>query len=411
MGFFRDLWNGEGQFAPEDGGEESRTLTAENSFSVYDVGGYGVNRVAPVSQDRALTLAPVYAAVDMIAGDISTLPIKAYRRGIDERLPMNTLPQLFERLVSTGRIVPWLHQCMTALLLRGNAFGLITERDGFGFPIAITWMDPVKVAPDYRPGRGGQWLYEGREVPRDDLVHIAAFVVAGQQQGLSPIGHFAQLMGVGLYAQAYGHDYFANGGTPPGTFRNTTQPIPDQAQAAAIKARLGAAIRTREPLVMGSDWEWQSISVSPQEAQFLETIRATATQIANIYHVPPEEIGGDTGKSMTYATVELNEIKYIRKALRRWLVVLEAAFSALLPDRQYVRFNADALIRADLKTRSEVLLAEVAAGLRSLDEVRSILDLPPLPRGLGDFKDPPAPVVDAQDDAAPNVVPMRQVGQ
>jgi HK97 family phage portal protein len=411
VGFFRDLWNGEGRFAPEDSGEESRTLTADALPWAPDTG-YGVNRVTPVSQDRALSLAPVYAAVSLISGDISTMPVKAYRRVADERQPMNTLPQLFDRLYTSGEIVPWLRRCLTSLLLRGNAYGLVVERDGFGFPIEITWLDPSRLSDDGLVGRTG-WLYDGRPVPAGDIVHIANFVVPGQVQGLSPIGAFAQTLGVGLYAQAYGHDYFANGGTPPGTFRNTTQEITDQQQVAAIKARLGAAIRTREPLVMGKDWEWKSISVSPQEAQFLETIRATATQVANIYRIPPEEIGGDSGKSMTYSTVELNQIKLIG-AYRPWLVLLETAFSALLPDRQYVRFNADALIRTDLRTQHEVLIADIYAGIRSRDEVRRILDLPPLPDDLGAFQVPQpalpaAPAVPS--DQLSNVVPMKQVNQ
>lgn len=373
--------------------------------------GYGVARVQPVSQDRALSLAPVYSAVDHIAGDISTMPVKGYRRLGDERQPMGTLPQLFDRLVTTGEIVPWLHQCVSSLLLRGNAYGLITERDGYGYPVAMTWLDPSRITDDGLTGRTG-WLYDGRPIPREDVVHITKFVLPGQNVGLSPIGAFAQTMGVGLYAQSYGHDYFANGGTPPGYFRNTSQPIPNPDDAVRIKARLGAAIRTREPLVFGSDWEYATLAVSPAEAQFLETIRANATTIASIYRMPAEMIGGETKNSMTYSTVELNAIQYVQRALRQWLVVLEQAFSALLPDRQYVRFNADALIRTDVKTQHEVLLADVAAGLRSLNEVRKILDLPPLPDGLGDFKAPADPVL-APTDVAPsgNVLPIRTVNQ
>lgn len=369
---------------------------------------FSVNRVPAVSQDRALTLAPVYSAVSRIAGDISTLPVKAYRRLDDERVPMGKLPQLFDRLVTDGTIVVWLHQAMTSLLLRGNAFGLVLERDGFGFPIEIVWLDPSRVTDDGILGRPG-WRFDGRPVPREDIVHLTKFVVAGQTQGLSPVGLFAQTIGIGLHASGYGSDFFANGGHPPGLFRNTEQPIPDNETAAVIKARLGAAMRTREPLVYGKDWEFTPLSVSPAEAQFLETIRANATTVASIYHVPAEMIGGDTGRSLTYSTEELNQIKYISHALRPWLVTLEAFFSALLPDRQYIRFNSDALIRTDIKTRSEVMLAELAAGVLSKDEYRKLLDRPPLPNGLGDFKET-APAVPAPPVAAVNnVVPIQKV--
>jgi HK97 family phage portal protein len=188
-------------------------------------------------------------------------------------------------------------------------------------------------------------------------------------------------MGVGLYAQSFGYDYFANGGHPPGTFRNTTQDIVDQGAAAAIKARVGAAIRTREPLVYGKDWEYTPLSVSPAEAQFLETIRATATQVATIYSIPAEMIGGDTGRSMTYATVELNSIQYVQWAVRPWLATIEAALSALLPERQYVKFNADALIRTDTKTRYEVYEIARKIGLQSQNEQRRLEDLPAVPGG------------------------------
>ncbi len=370
--------------------------------------GYGVNRAQPVSQDRALSLAPVYAAVSLIAGDISTLPVKAYRYiDQDERQPMNSLPQLFERLRARGELVPWLHRCMASLLLRGNAHGLVTERDGFGFPIAIVWLDPRDMTPDLRPGREGRWLYQGRPVNTDEVVHIAKFVFPGSAEGLSPIGAFAQMIGVGLHAQAYGYDYFANGGTPPGLFRNTEQPIPDPEQAAVIKQRLGQAIRSREPLVYGRDWEYKPISVNPAEAQFLQTIKANATTVATIYHVPAERIGGETANSLTYSTVELNRIAYVQDALRPWLVVLESAFSAMLPERQYVRFNSDALIRTDIRTQHEVLIADIDAGLRSRDEVRRILDLPPLPDGLGEFG-ATAPIArqPADPDPPANVVPL-----
>jgi HK97 family phage portal protein len=358
------------------------------------------------SPTRALSLAAVYSANRLLAESISTLPLKTYRRGTDGRLPMDTLPQLFAQLVTDGQLVPWLHRCVTSLALRGNAYGLIINRDGFGFPTVIEWLDPSCVVADDRPGMNG-WLWNGREVPRDQIVHIPLFALAGQRVGVSPISAYAQTLGIGLQAQTYASDWFAAGGFPPGTFKNESKVV-SQEEADIVKARVVAAIRSHAPLVHGSDWQYTPVSVPPEEAQFIETMKMTTNQIAAIYGIPPEMIGGESGSSMTYANVEQQQINFVMFTLRPWLVRLETAFSALLPDRQYVKFNSDALIRADLKTRWEVNKIRADMGAANIDEIRAQEDEAPLPNGQGQKYGPVAPQPAVETNPG-DVTPMRRI--
>jgi HK97 family phage portal protein len=156
-----------------------------------------------------------------------------------------------------------------------------------------------------------------------------------------------------------------------------------QEEAQAIKARLVNAIRSRQPLVHGKDWEFTPISVPLEDSQFLDTMKATTNQVAAIYGIPAEMMGGQTGTSMTYNTVEQNGLNFVTFALRPWLVLLETAFSALLPDKQYVKFNVDALIRTDTLSRHNIYKIDREIGLRSIDEIRALEDLTPLPNGKG----------------------------
>jgi HK97 family phage portal protein len=323
---------------------------------------------------------------------------------------MEKLPPLFDLLATDGQLVPWLHRCVTSLALRGNAYGLHVSRDGFGFPTAIDWLDPNRVACDDRPGETG-WLVDGRSVPRSDILHIPLFALPGERVGLSPISSFARTVGVGLQAQTYASEWFQAGGFPPGTFRNTAKTI-TQEEASIIKARTTAAIRSREVLTFGSDWEYTAISVPPEEAQFVETMKMTTNQIASIYGIPPEMIGGESGSSMTYANVEQQQINFVMFTLRPWLVSLETAFSSILPERQYVKFNSDALIRADLKTRWEVNKLRVDMGAASINEIRLQEDQPPLPKGGDEFGPKPLPAAPQQqppnqDEASPT--PLRRI--
>jgi len=81
--------------------------------------------------------------------------------------------------------------------------------------------------------------------------------------------------------------------------------------------------------------------------------------------------------------VESEQISFLGETLRPWLVRLETAFYGLLPGNRYCRFNADAMVRTDMKTRHEIYQIDRQIGLLGLDEIRQIEDLPPLPNGKG----------------------------
>lgn len=333
--------------------------------------------VNTVTQERALSLVPVFAAVRLLADEISTLPLQAYRKVGDDRQPMSALPQLFAQMEKDGTLTDWLHECVTSMALRGNAYGYITARDGMQFPTGIMWLNPADVHCDDLNPAAPIWYWRGRRIPTEDLLHIPWFKVAGKAQGLSPIEAYAVTVNTGIQAQEYGSGWFAAGGVPPGTFKNSEKKV-NQEEAEQVRDRLVSAIRSRRPIVYGSDWDYNAITIPPEQAQFIQTLKLNATQIASIYGIPPEEIGGEAGGPLTYNTVEMNGIRLSTRTLRSWLVKLERKFFSILPQPQFVRFNPDAVIRADIKTRYEVYDIAKRVGLLTDDEMRRLEDRPPL---------------------------------
>jgi len=345
----------------------------------WDVGG---PLVTAVTQDRALTLAPVYAAVRFLADQISSLPLQPFRRAGSVRDKLDTLPQLFRMLDDDGVLNDWVFTAVSSLALRGNAVGLVTARDGMGFPTVVTWLSMDDIWVDDANYPRPVWYWKGHWVDSDDIVHIPWFKIAGRTLGLSPIEAYALTITAGLESQKFGTDWFQHGGFPPGTFRNSAKTV-DATEADVIKNRLVAAIRSRKPLVYGNDWEWKAETIPPEQAQFIETFKLTANQIAAIYGIAPEEIGGEAANSMTYMNEEHRELRRMADC-RPWLDKLERKFGSWLPERQFVRFNVDAPIRVDLKTRREVFKLEREMGFRNIDEQRALEDLPPLPNGEGE---------------------------
>jgi HK97 family phage portal protein len=351
----------------------------------WDVG--GPTRPSTVSADQALGLVPVFAAVRLLASQVASLPLQAYRKTGDTRARIAS-PALFVHPSVQGTLYDWLHRCVTSLALRGNAYGLITQRDRDQYPTMVEWLHPDDVFVDDRQASGPgsftnpTWYWQGRIIPAEDLIHIPWFTVPGRVQGLSPIGACAATISTGISAQNYTADWFDNGAVPPGEFRNTAKTI-NQDEADIISARLTAAIRRRRPLVYGNDWEYKPISVSAHEAKFVETLKMNATQVAAIYGIPPEMIGGEAGGPLTYNTVEQNSLNFLKFTLRPWLELLEGAFYRLTPRPQYVKFNIDGLLRSDLTTRMSAYTTSRNIGLNNIDEIRALEDLPPLPNGRG----------------------------
>jgi HK97 family phage portal protein len=269
---------------------------------------------------------------------------------------------------------------MTSLLLRGNAYGYITNLDWQGRPSQIQWLNPDDVTVVEEQQDFFHWptyYWRGRELDRDLVVHIPAFTFPGSVVGYSPLALFKLQIETGLRAQQHGDDWFKNGAVPSGQLRNQQRTItPDEAQT--VKARYKAAIAKREVFVTGADWDYAALSVNPDESQFLQTIKANATQVAAIYRVSPEDVGGETATSLTYKTLEQDDTKLTKRTLGVWCGRLEASLTRLLPRPHFAQFDLDKLARGDLTSRMVAETAALSAGIHTLDESRASENLPPL---------------------------------
>lgn len=325
------------------------------------------------SLEGSLALVPVYAAVRLLADSVATLPLQAFRKSGDTRTPI-TLPPLFAEPSNHGTRVDWLQRCMTSLLLRGNAYGLKVGAEA-GSPRMIEWLHPDQVN-----FLDGTWTYKGREVPAVDMVHIPATVLPGSRIGVSPLAAARAMIQSGESTQAFMRDWYLGRAIPSLVAKNSEKTL-EASKGAAVKERLMSTMRAGEPFVVGKDWDITIMKLSADDAGFVTSAKLTATQVAALYGVPPEMIGGEAGGSLTYSTLEQNQINYVTYSLQPWLVRLESAFSALLPRPQYVRFNVDALIRPDTKARHEVAQIARTIGLNSTNELRAREDMAPIDGG------------------------------
>lgn len=375
---------------------ESRAASLPSLVTVQESVGIVPRSSRPrqvVDADSAMRLSVWWQCVHLLASTISQLPIDVYRRSSDGARIELAAPPIVAAPSSLVSQIGWRYQMMVSLMQRGNAFGVVVARDRLGYPTQIELVHPdtvrVKQAHQLAPA---EFIIDRQAVPREDVFHLAAFLAPGSVIGLSPLKYARAAMGSGLAAVGYAEEFWSGGGHPTGVL-SSDQPI-DKDTAERMKERFKGATVDDRLAVLGSGLSYSAVQVSPEDAGWLHSINATDLMICRFAGVPPEFLSIPVeGSSVTYANREQRALDFLTFAVQWWLARIEEAWSALLPRGTYVKHNAAALLRTDVKTRAEVAQIRLRNGITNPDFERELDDLPPIPDGLGQqYLWPPAGV-------------------
>jgi HK97 family phage portal protein len=168
----------------------------------------------PVTVERALRLSTVFGCVRLLADSVSTLPVQVFRG--DERDPLPLPPLLQRPSADFPELTDWCWAVMASLLLRGNAWGVITARAGAGLlPAQVDLAHPDQVTVQEHAGEPPVIRVGGQEVDRADLFHVKAYPFPGSMVGLSPIAYAREAIGLGVAAEKFGAQFFGEGAPSP----------------------------------------------------------------------------------------------------------------------------------------------------------------------------------------------------
>jgi HK97 family phage portal protein len=359
-------------------GGEARAVSYQD---VWGKGGDWRVMATGATAEAALGLPVVFGCVDLIAGQIASMPLQTFRRdGNGVRVRVADGPLLTSPSVSLASD-EWLYVAAASMLVHGEAIGPVLSLAPTGFPAQVEWVAPRRMRVELSPAGPLYWL-DGEPIPRDRVVHIRHGVLRpGELRGQSPIQALPDPLRSGLEALRYERDWFTGGAHPSGVL-TVQEPILTDEQSSRIKRKFMAAVKGREPVVLGSIASYSPIQSDPSSAGLDAARQRIATDIAIAFHVPPSMVGGTSG-SMTYTNLEADQASLEVRALAPVYRRIERALSRLMPAPDYVRFNADAVLRTDARTRSAIASEMVRAGIKSRDELRELEELPPIPDGSG----------------------------
>ncbi|MDX3024063.1 phage portal protein [Streptomyces acidiscabies] len=377
-------WRGRTRTAPGQGERRSGELSLDQVMAMMKTS----RSYADVDLSRAesaLQAVAVWSACDLIAGVVSELPVDCWR-GKGSEAKEFSVPWWLEDPDGSGHgLSDWRYQALMSWLLRGNLFGDELQRASGGYLQQVRLFHPDEVSGWLENGRE-QWAVNGTQIPGQQFLHRRVNPVPGVVLGMSPVRLHATTIGLQLTGAKFGLQWFQDGAHPSAILKNTEVTLDDD-QVRTAKDRFMAALRgSREPVVFGKGWEYQTIQVAPEESQFLQTQGYTAAECARIFGPGIAEIlGYETGGSMTYANIQDRELTLLKYALGKWIRRTERVLSEFLPRPQYVKLNRDALLETNTLQRYQAHAAALGANWETINEVRRLEDKPPVPWGDAPF--------------------------
>lgn len=355
----------------------------------------GYSEIDVSTAEAPLQAVAVRGAVDLIASLSSELPIDVFRGEGPARVKVPTPGYLMDPAGDGNGLADFAYQCCESWLLRGNLYGQVLARHASGYVTQMLPLHPDEVTAQFDSDGRLAWYLNGRQVT--DLMHRRVNPIPGRVLGLSPISLHARTIGLSLTSTQFGLQWFQDGASPSGMLTYEGELTQDRATTA--KGRFLAAIRgSREPVVLGRGWKFQTIGVAPEESQFLQTQGYTAAECARIFGPGIAEIlGYESGGSLTYATVEGRSTHLLVYTLGKWFSRVERLLTEMLPRPQYARLNRDALLESTTIDRFRAHEIALRNNWRTINEVRAVEDASPVEWGDLPYPPPPAPAAPAPE--------------
>ena len=381
-------------FKPRD---KPKNRTAGSSYAFY-MGGSSSGKA--VTERSAMQMTAVYSCVRILAEAVAGLPLHMYRYTSDggkEKAIDHPLYRLLhdEPNPEMSSFV-FRETLMTHLLLWGNAYAQII-RNGKGEVMALYPLMPnrMEVNRDSLGRLYYQYTTQSDDVPTvkgttvyldpSEVLHIPGLGFDGLV-GYSPIAMAKNAIGMAIACEEYGAKFFANGAAPSGVLEHPGT-IKDPARLRETwQSQFGGSSNSGKVAILEEGMKYTPISISPEQAQFLETRKFQINEIARIFRVPPHMVG-DLEKS-SFSNIEQQSLEFVKYTLDPWVIRWEQSIHRTLLNETekkeyFVKFNLEGLLRGDYQSRMNGYATARQNGWMSANDIRELENLDRIPKADG----------------------------
>lgn len=332
-----------------------------------------------VTTTDALGIAAVYRGVSILSNAIKQIGVHLYR----DDVKLESTPLWVKQPDDKITRAEFMARTVNSLALSGNAYWLIS-RNGRGETVKLEVLNPFQVqieTTDISDELAG-YIYRGKtKYSTTDIQHLKMLSVPGNHYGLGPLQACQPELRNAKDTRDFASRWFSDSGMAAQVVSPKVPVSPDTLSDIADSLR---SAQTGGSVVAPTELSIQNLFLNPRDAMFIDVQNWNTSQVCRILGIPANMMLAEAGSSMTYSNVEQEQIAFTRYSLSAYYIEIEQAMSALLPRGTEARMNIDALLRTDTLTRYQAHQIAIAAGFKTIDEVRHDEKLAPL---LGEVLD------------------------
>jgi HK97 family phage portal protein len=350
-----------------------------------------------VNEQTALRHITVLACVRVRAETFGSLPLSVYKRrkgkGEDEAYDHPVYDLLHAAPNPDMTPMTWKEAMNGHVDLSGNCYSIITTNRRGVVTELYPW-DWHKIEPRRNMDTGKieyRLMDRGKEVilPAEMVFHVPGFGFDGIK-GYSIISQAREAVGMGMAISEFTSRFYGQGMNIGGVLETPNamkkENVEDLRQAF-MKQGAGLA-NSWLPIVLDNGLSYKRIPMPMEDAQTIEMLKLNDAQICGLMRVPPHMIA-NLDRS-TNNNIEHQGIEYVVYSMLPLITRFEQAMNWKLftPAERaagyYVKFNVNALLRGDYKSRQEGLAIQRQNGIINANEWRELEEINPIDGPVGD---------------------------
>ena len=377
--------------------DKPQNRTAGSAYAFY-MGGSTSGK--QVTERSAMQMTAVYSCVRILSEAVAGLPLHLYRYkeggGKEKAIDLPLYRLMHDEPNPEMSSFVFRETLMTHLLLWGNAYAKII-RNGKGEVIALYPLMPnkMRVERDENGSLYYEYIHSSDEADTMknttvrltpyNVLHIPGLGFDGLV-GYSPIAMAKNAIGMAIACEEYGAKFFANGAAPSGVLEHPGVIKDPQKVREAWQSQFGGSQNANKIAVLEEGMKYTPISISPEQAQFLETRKFQINEIARIFRVPPHMVG-DLEKS-SFSNIEQQSLEFVKYTLDPWVMRWEQSLSrALFTEEEkktlFFKFNVEGLLRGDYQSRMNGYATARQNGWMSANDIRELENMDKIPAEQG----------------------------
>jgi HK97 family phage portal protein len=337
-----------------------------------------------VNNDTVFQVNAIFSGVSLISDLVSTLPVDCFVNRDGARFPFRPKPSWVDQPDVDLPRQAFYSSVVCSLLLDGNAF-IRVYSNRRGEVVNLVVLNPTTVSI-VRNGIGRLvFNVVGEEQPltSDEILYIPDLLRPGQVRGVSRVTALKENFGLALALEKFAATFFGSGTNLAGVIEfpgNLTQEQADNLRSG-FDSRHSGWSRSNRTGVLSGGAQFKPTMVSPEQSSLIDTRRFAVEDVARALNIPPHLLG--LPGTMAYASVEENNRAFLTSTIQPMVAKIESAISPLMRrspggENAYVKFNMDALLRANIQARTAAYSTGLQAGYLTINDVRRMEDMLPV---------------------------------